>query len=178
MEKMTAIARPYAKAAYDVAMANQQLSLWHSMLENAVKVLSCSELIAVLANNVVSDEQYYALLVEPLQQYLNQDMQNFLALLAANKRVAIIPEILNLFCQYESLNKQLLVVKVITAIALSDKQQKLLNKKLTAKLACNISLQCSIDKKLLGGIVIKIGDTVIDSSIPKQLMQLLEFVIR
>ena len=87
-------------------------------------------------------------------------------------------EILNLFCQYESLNKQLLVVKEITAIALSDKQQKLLNKKLTAKLACNISLQCSIDKKLLGGIVIKIGDTVIDSSIPKQLMQLLEFVIR
>lgn len=175
---MTAIARPYAQAAYEFAKAKQEVPLWESMLRTAASAVREPHIARLISNTRISSEQWFSLLSDILKPYLNDDRKNFIHLLTENKRLSCMPDIAELFKEYEALDNKIAEVQVTSAVPLDDKQKQKLADKLSQYFKHPVTLRCILDKNILGGFIIHAGDKVIDSSVRGQLTRLLEFVIR
>lgn len=178
MATLSAIARPYAQAAYEFAQAKNELPVWSIMLQTAAQAIEQPQLYQLIANTRISSQQWFSLLSDILKPYLDESRKNFLRMVTENRRVSAFPEISMLFRDYEILNKQTSEVQVTTAFHMDEKQKQSLAKKLTEFLKYRVNLLCEVDENILGGVVIRAGDKVIDGSIRGQLSRLLEFAIR
>lgn len=178
MATLSAIARPYAQAAYEFAQEKQDLAVWDLMLQTAAKAIQLPVLSKLLSNDRVSPKQWFSLLCDILKPCLNEERKNFLRLLTENKRIAAFPDISEMFRQSEILNKQASEVEVITAVSLDTQQEQQLAEKLSGFLGYKANLRCQVDEHILGGALVRAGDKVIDGSLRGQLTRLLEFAIR
>lgn len=105
---------------------------------------------------------------------LDQAARNFVSVLAENKRLELLPEIAVLFEQYKAEQEQSVDVEVTSAFALNADQQDQLAKALSARLRREVRMQTREDASLIGGIVVRAGDLVIDGSVRGKLAQLAE----
>lgn len=90
---------------------------------------------------------------------------NFILLLIENARVELLPQVRDLFEQLKTQHEGVLEAKVISAFAMSDLQLKNLVAGLEAKFKRKIEAKVSINKELIGGVKIEIGDEVLDASV-------------
>lgn len=176
MSEMITIARPYAKAIFEHAKRQEDFALWSEVLRVLAQAVLTSEASQFIDNPSSTAEMQCALLSSLFEQCHLGDEQavlsNFLALLANNKRLAVLPGIHD---QYEALraeHEKTLVVQVQSYNPLTQQQQQHLAKMLGKRLQRQISLEVYIDKSLLGGAVIQAGDLVIDGSVRGKLNQL------
>jgi F-type H+-transporting ATPase subunit delta len=98
--------------------------------------------------------------------------------LADNKRLDLIEDLRE---QYESLRaaeEQILDVEVVSAFPLTDEQGAVITRSLTAKYSKEVNLTSVVDENLLGGAIIRAGDTVIDGSVRGKLDKLAESLQR
>ncbi|HSW70666.1 MAG TPA: F0F1 ATP synthase subunit delta [Gammaproteobacteria bacterium] len=177
MATIASIARPYAQAAYNFALAKKELPLWEKMLQSATELVQEPRIAKLLAHSRISAQQWFLLFSEILAP-LNENTKNFLRLITENKRLSALPTILELFKEYEASDRQAVEVGVITALPLEERYHHKLKDKLTETLKQEVSLRCEVDENILGGALIRVGDKVIDGSIRGQLTRLLEFAIR
>ena len=105
---------------------------------------------------------------------LTQAQQNFIGMLALNKRLALLPDIELLFGELKSERERTINVQVNSAFPLDQDAENKLADMLKQKLDCEISVATAIDESLLGGVVIKAGDVVIDGSVKGRLAKLAE----
>lgn len=174
MAELTTTARPYARAAFEQARADGQLDQWAQALD----VLAAVAKDPVVAAQIQSP-QLTALAKRELLQNLCGDtlsvkQHNFLHVLAENKRLSLLPEIFSLFSAYKAEQDKTLDVEVSTAFELDEQWQAKLVQALSAKLDRRVHLSTQLDKSLLGGAVIRAGDTVIDGSVRGRLAKLAE----
>jgi len=108
---------------------------------------------------------------------LSKEGENFVHLLAENSRLRNLPAIATLYEKYRAATEQTIDVKVTTAIELSEDYKKRLAKFLDEKLNGKTELDCEVKPELLGGILIRAGDRVIDSSLIGQLSKLREALV-
>jgi len=178
MATLPSIARPYAQAAYEFALAKKELPQWGKMLRMAAEVVQQPLLSTILSNTRISPQQWFSLISDILSTELNEDRKNFLRLLTENKRLSALPAILEFFKEYEARDNQAAEVEVITAVPMDQPYHQKLRDKLNQMLKQKVSLRCKVDENILGGALVRIGDKVIDGSIRGQLTRLLEFAIR
>jgi F-type H+-transporting ATPase subunit delta len=178
MATTSAIARPYAQAAFEYAQAQSDLPGWEAMLKSSAEAIAQPELAAIVSNTRVTSEQWFDLLSSILGPVLNDSRQNFLRLLTDNSRLAALPEIAKLFKEYEALNNKTAEAQVYTAVPMNEAQQTKLAQKLEKLFNNHITLNCQIDESILGGAVVRVGDKVIDGSVRGELTRLLDFAIR
>jgi len=174
--KMIIFARPYARAAFEYALAKNQLLLWETMLTHAARVVEDQRVAQIIHRSRVASSQVAELINSILQSTLTTEQRNFIHLLAENKRLLALPDIAELFKTYRAQHEQQLTVEVNSAIELSKEYQDKLKKALTHRLKRQVTLQCTVDSNLLGGAIIRAGDNVIDGSIRGKLKRLLEFI--
>jgi F-type H+-transporting ATPase subunit delta len=105
---------------------------------------------------------------------LNDAGKNFIRLLANNKRLAVLGEIYALFEQLKSQKEMSVDVEVASAFALTDDQANKLAEALKRKLGREVNLTSTEDKSLIGGVVIRAGDLVLDGSVRGKLAKLAE----
>lgn len=171
MADFITIARPYAKAAFDFSVEHNAVESWKKML--------------VLASNVIEDEQIKSLLTSDMkpdsvanlfisicQDSLDEYRANFIKIMAENKRLSLLPEVLTLFLKYCLDIESLANVDVISASPLTDSQLDKITIAIEKRLSRKIKLKCQIDKSLISGFIIRTGDMVIDSSIRGRLNRL------
>jgi F-type H+-transporting ATPase subunit delta len=120
------------------------------------------------------EEKASVLGTEKKAPVLDREKKNFLRLLAEHKRTPILPAVASLFAYYRAEHEKSIEVDVISATALDTLYQQTLMQRLTQRLKRQVSLQCSLDPSLLGGIIVRAGDTVIDGSVRGKLNRLLE----
>lgn len=171
---MTTLARPYAVAAFEIALENDTLASWKGMLNNAAQVIQDSQVVPFLENPRVTAKQLIDLICDVLDPILDMEKKNFLSLLAENKRLPLLPDIAALFTMYCTEHEKCINVDVISAVTLDAIYQQKLVQSLTKRLQRKVSLHCTVDPKLLGGILVRAGDTVIDGSVRGKLNRLLE----
>lgn len=176
MAEVSTIARPYAKAAFEFALANGQLSQWSQALATAALVAADQEMKRLLDSPALSDEQKAALLVDVCGDGLTDAAKNFIGVLADNKRLPALPAISRTFEVLKAQQEQALDVDVISAFELTQEQQSKLAQKLKAKWQKEISINTRIDTGLIGGVVIRAGDLVIDDSLRGRLTKIAEAV--
>lgn len=163
MSVMTTIARPYAKAAFDFAVEKGEMAKWGQMLTFTAEVANNDDM-KKLINGAVSAPQLVEIFSSVCEEQLDEFGQNFIKVMAENGRLKALPSVLDLFLTLQAEYEKVIDVEVISAIALSEKQLANIGTKLEARLERKVKLNCSVDETLLGGVVIRAGDLVIDNS--------------
>lgn len=175
-EKLTTIARPYALAAFEYALDNHDLLSWEIMLQTAAEIVKNKMMAQLLNNPNVSSKELAEMVCDILAKAKQSDEEkkNFIHLLVEYDRLAVLPEIAQLFASYRANYEKRINVEVTSAIPLDDKYQQKFVDALTRRLKRKVTLDCKVDAALLGGAMIRAGDTVIDGTVRGKLNRLLE----
>ncbi|TQV82702.1 F0F1 ATP synthase subunit delta [Exilibacterium tricleocarpae] len=174
MAELRTLARPYAKAAFEFALGAKDLQTWSDMLGLAAAVSQSDRMQQVLASPRYTAAQKAAAFISVCGEQLDAKGQNFIKYLAENNRLPLLPEIRQLFEALKSQQEKSIDVEVSTAFELAGDIQDKLAKALSAKLDREVNVHSSIDKSLLGGAIVRAGDTVIDGSVRGRLAKLAE----
>ena len=174
MAELSTLARPYAKAAFEYALDKNELSQWYGQLATVAAVAADEGMVAVLTNPSLTAAQQASKLSDVCGDSLSAAVRNYIAILAANKRLALLPEIYALFAQYKANREKTIEVEVVSAFDLEDSVRDRLAESLGRKLERQVNVQTSTDSNLLGGVLIRAGDLVIDGSVRGKLDKLAE----
>jgi len=172
MAEQATIARPYARAAFEYANSHGALKQWSDSLAVASTVVTDVNVVKLLNHPRVTATQLVELIADVAGNKLDAASRNFIATLASNRRLALLPQIV---VQYEAMRadvEQRADVSVISAAPLDATQTKRLSSALKKRLGCEVQLNCSVDPNLIGGAVIRCGDLVIDGSVKVRLARL------
>lgn len=174
MAELSTIARPYAKAAFECAVAAAALPQWSAALGLLAELAKEPRVIGLLETPNLTSNSKADQLVALCGDTLDAQGANFVRTLAENRRLALLPQIQQ---QFESLKANLektVNVELIAATAMDPAQLEKLEQALKARLQRDVKIDVSVDKALLGGAVIRAGDTVIDGSVRGRLAKLAE----
>lgn len=174
MAELTTLARPYAKAAFEFADSAGELQKWSEMLTLAAAVAQQDGMIKALTSPALTAEQKAKAFVDVCGDELNEQAVNLIGVMGKNKRLSLLPEVLQLFEAHKAQREQSVDVEVTTAFELSTELQDKLAKALSVKLKREVFLSSSVDKAILGGALVRAGDTVIDGSVRGRLAKLAE----
>jgi len=171
-QEKTTIARPYAEAIYGRAQETDKLDLWSDMLALLAAAASDPEVAAVIANPLLPPARVQELMLDIGGDSLDQEGRNLVKVLIANDRLALLPEIAELYERLKRQRQGMLQVQVTSAYVLNAAQNKALAQALKERLGRDIEISAEKDPKLIGGIMIRAGDLVIDGSVRGQLHKL------
>lgn len=171
MAEMTTVARPYAIAAFNYAVENKAVDQWLEMLTFAAEVAK-NDVVDDLLRGGSSVAASTDLFINLCGDQLNENSQNFIKVLAENKRLLALPEILVMFTDLKAEYEKEIEVEVTSAADLSEQQQHEISGSLEKRLARKVKLNCSVDADLIAGFVVQAGDLVIDGSFRSKLSRL------
>lgn len=174
MAELTTLARPYAKAAFEAALQSNALDAWSKMLKLAAAVSGNDAVSGMLINPALSSDQVAQSFIDVCGDELEEKGQNFIRLLAENKRLGLLTEVSALFEILKANQEKSVDVEITTAFEISSDISNKLAESLKSRLQREINLATSVDSSLIGGAVIRAGDTVIDSSVRGKLTKLAE----
>lgn len=166
------LARPYARAAFDTARDAGAVEEWRQALGLAAEIAATPELRALTGDPRVSGEQLLELFTDVGGDVFFESFCNFLKVLLANDRLPLLVEIAAQFEQLRRAAEQRVPVRVSTAIELDDQQRQRLAERLSRRLGAEVEMQTEVDESLLGGLIVRAGDQVIDASIRGRLERL------
>jgi F-type H+-transporting ATPase subunit delta len=172
MAENTTIARPYARAVFELARENDALAAWSAFLDRARKVTSDERIRGLIGNPAITRAELGELLVELCRDETGEQGANFLRLIAENDRVDIVAEIAEGFEALRAEAENVIDVQLTSATPLDDSQRDDYIRSLRRRLGRDVRLHCDTDPTLLGGAVIRAGDLVIDGSLLGRLQRL------
>lgn len=175
MSRNLAIARPYAKAIFELATQENTLAAWSKMLDEVALIVADKQVQQLMKNPNFSSSQLAQLFIEVGQNF-SATMHNFINVLGKFKRLAFLPEIKELFEKYHKEAERIVNIELISAFDITEKDSQRLKEALARRMNCNIALQCITDSTILGGAIVRAGDLVIDGSARGRLAKLSEAV--
>jgi F-type H+-transporting ATPase subunit delta len=167
-DKLT-IARPYARAAFEEARADQQLEPWSEALAVAAAVVRDARVAALLGNPHVTPAELAAFVSGIAAPQLGEHGANFVRTLAVNRRLGYLPQIAAWFKTLKDAEQGVADVTVTSATALDAAQVKTLSAALARRLSLRVRMHTATDPALIGGAILKTGDLVIDGSLRTRL---------
>ena len=174
MAELSTLARPYAKAAFEYAMEAGDLQGWSDSLGTVSSVAKQSSVDQLLSSPSSTASEQAAALTGICGESLSSAGKNFICILSENRRLKLLPQIAHQFEIMKANQEKAIEVDVASAQPLDEEQQEKLTEALSKKLERKVNMQVRLDKSLLGGAVIRAGDTVIDGSIRGRLTKLAE----
>lgn len=172
MADYTTTARPYARAVYALAQEASSVDSWGEALSLIAAVASDAAMQEVLDNPQLSKTLKGEIMIQVLADRINPQQQNLIKLMAENGRLKAAQEVADQFEIYRAEAEGKVDAEVISAFKLSSEQEQAITKMLKSKLGREVSIKTSTDESLIGGVVIKAGDTIIDGSMKSQLESL------
>ncbi len=172
MAEKSTIARPYAQAAFDIAKDNNDLKSWSEMLQFLAAVAADDTMTAMIHNPKYQSQDLIDVVLKIAGDRLNQQAQNFVRVVAGNKRLNVLPEIAQGYEAHRAIEEGTIDAEVISAFKLNAGQKQDLVNALKKRLGREINLTTKIDKSLIGGSIVRAGDMVIDGSVTGQIDKL------
>ncbi len=176
MSSALTLARPYARAAFETALAHATLADWAEKLAFAAEVAADARVVALYGNPRLGSSQLASLFL-PSGEKVDSEFGRFISLLADNGRLQVVPEIGALFEQLKLESERTLKVRLRTAIRVDAAELEKISAALKHRFNRDIELTQSIDPKMLGGAVIDAGEIVIDGSVRGRLARLEQALI-
>ncbi len=179
MAKNFTIARPYARAVFKEASEAHQLQEWLHVLQGLAMIAADPDVSRLLVNPKLLEKQvidfFYDLiqkLAEQFVQPISEKAHNFLAILCSDKRLTLLPDIALLYQSMLAEREGIVKVEVISAQALEAAQQNKMQKALEDRFKSKVSVDYRQDQSLIGGVLIRAGNWVMDGSIKGKLAKL------
>jgi F-type H+-transporting ATPase subunit delta len=172
VEGDAALARPYARAIFELARSGDRLQHWSDALSLMAAVVSNDSMKALLDNPRLTRADTAELVIRACGDDIGEGEKNLLRMLAENDRLAELPMIHALYSNLRDEAEGTVEAEVISAMPLSDAQKSAIATALKKRLGRDVQLNCSVNEDLVGGAVIRAGDLVIDGSAVEHLRQL------
>jgi F-type H+-transporting ATPase subunit delta len=173
MAELSTIARPYADALFETARASGEgLERWLAVVEELAALMSHPQVAQVVADPKLDDAQVVDLLSSLVKQPLPATGTNFLKLLVANQRLAVLPEVAVQFRQLKNEAEGVADCLIETAFPLSDTEVNDLLAALAKRFGTRLRPSVQVNPALIGGVRIAVGDQVLDSSVRARLNQM------
>jgi F-type H+-transporting ATPase subunit delta len=174
MATINTLARPYAKAAFEFASSANTLDAWSGMLTLVVAAVEDDAFSQRMRNPGLTDERKAGDLLMVCEGHIDEGFSNFVRTLSDHDRLPLIPVIAELYEQHKAEHDRRVAVEVESAFELSDDQQKTLATALSKRLDRTVTPHVTINPALIGGVLIRAGDLVIDGSVRGKLDKLAE----
>jgi F-type H+-transporting ATPase subunit delta len=169
----------YAQAIYEIAAENQALDAVEQELLLVQQTLKdVEELSTLLYHPQVPVEAKKETLMKVFGEQLTDYVRNFLLLLIDKRRETALSAIIKEYRQLANQARNIAEAEVTTAIPLGDGQRQTLSAKLSAVTGKNVVLRTRVDEDILGGVIVKIGDKLIDGSVLRQLQSLKDALLK
>jgi len=172
MQENITLARPYAVAAFEQARDEGRLQDWSAMLRILSLVVSDPQMQILLDNPRVNSAILMDTVFGICSNYLSDSGKNFVKVLVNSRRLSLATQIYMLFEQRRMDAEGIAEVEVVSAYPLESVHQQKIADAMAKRLGRKIEISTRIDKSLIGGAVIRAGDSVIDASIRGRLKQL------
>lgn len=165
MSELTTTARPYARAIFELASEAKTLTQWSDSLAFLGAIASDDSVRAVLNNPSLTKQQLAQVVIDIADGHLDDKAQNLVKQLAEYGRLNALSEIVTLFEAMKDEAEGIVEVTITSAQKLSDEEIQSISAALKKRLDADIKVKTVIDESILGGVIIRAGDLVIDGSI-------------
>ena len=172
MAEPSTVARPYAEAAFKLAEDGNALAKWSQMLGALAMVAQDTRVAGAMSDPNRSDEQVAGIFIAVLAGRLDAQAENFVRVLAYNKRLELLPLVHQQFEALKHEHEGVIEAEVQSAFELTQAQIADLVQRLEKKTGRKIKARIEISKELIAGVRIVLGDKVIDGSVRAQLAAL------
>ncbi|MFC1602992.1 F0F1 ATP synthase subunit delta [Pseudomonadota bacterium] len=166
------IARPYAEAVFSRASDSNKLDQWSDALGLLAAIVIDEKVAAAISNPKFESKQSVSLILDICGKHLDAEGQNLVRLLVRNGRLSVLPEIALIYEGLKNESQGRLDVEIISAYEVTKAQETSLAAALKERLGRDIQMTSEVDKELIGGVVIRAGDLVIDGSVQGRLRKL------
>ena len=165
MAETVTIARPYAEAVFGLADKAGATGNWLAMLGTMAQVAGNPEMQACIGNPNVSPKALYDLFIALCKQDYPIEARNFVRVLIGNDRLALLPEIYAQFTELKNEREGVLEAEIASAFPLDNAQINGLVADVSKRFKRRVQPRVSVDRELIGGVRITVGDEVIDGSV-------------
>ena len=172
MAEPSTVARPYAEAAFRLADQAGALAKWSELLAALAQVAENERVRTAIADPNLSDAKVAGVFISILSGKLSGEAENFVRVLARNDRLSLLPEIRQQFEVLKNERQGVIEAEVQSAFELNEVQLKDLVQRLEKRTGRKVRPHVSVDRELIGGVKIVLGDKVIDGSARAQLAAL------
>jgi F-type H+-transporting ATPase subunit delta len=165
MAETVTIARPYAEAVFSLAESDGQYDAWSALLERLNSAVANEDVQACAGNPKIRASQLTDLLVSAMGESVAAEAKNFIHLIVANRRLTAVPEIHELYETLRRNREGVVEAEIASAFPIDDSQLKTLIADLERRFKRKVEPHVTVDKELIGGVRIAVGDEVIDGSV-------------
>jgi F-type H+-transporting ATPase subunit delta len=172
MAEPSTLARPYAKAIFELARDSKSLADWSALLAGLATAVRDPKVAAAIGHPSIGRGQLADVLIQALGKSASAEAKNLLRLLADHDRLKVAPVIAGQFEQLRAEYESRVEVEITSATAVDKAQQQTLSAAIKKRLERDVNIQWKTDEKLIAGAVVRAGDLVIDGSVAGELEQL------
>jgi F-type H+-transporting ATPase subunit delta len=171
MAELATVARPYAEALFRVAQSGD-MAAWSAATSELGQIGANPDVQAFAANPKVTAAQLADTIASMVKSPLNAEAKNFIAMLAENGRVNLLPEIAAQFAALKNANEGAADAAIFSAFEISGDQLAQLVATLEKKFGRKLNPTVTVDPSLIGGVRVVVGDEVLDTSVRAKLQQM------
>jgi F-type H+-transporting ATPase subunit delta len=172
MKEQARLARPYAMAVFRMAWQEDSLQEWSDLLRLLSLVASDPLMREVLADPRVPRETLVSLVLSVLGDSVSERGRNLVRMLVDNQRLGLAPEIARQFEAENARAQRRETVEVLSAYPLGEEIMGIIVRAMRERLGHEVDIEVEVDPSIIGGVVIRAGDRVIDGSVKGRLAQL------
>jgi F-type H+-transporting ATPase subunit delta len=165
MAEPVTIARPYAEAAFRLALDSGRLAQWSDMLGLVEAVVRDEQVGTRIGDPNVEEQALEGLILGALGERLDGQGRNLVQVLVGNGRLELVPHIRALFDELKREHEGVLEATLISALPITDEQVKPLLESLETRFGRKVTARVEVDPELIGGVRIVVGDKVIDATV-------------
>lgn len=171
MAELATVARPYAEALFRVAQTGD-MAAWSAATSELGQIGANPDVQAFASNPKVTAAQLADAIASLVKSPLNAEAKNFIAMLAENGRINLLPEIAAQFAALKNANEGAADATIFSAFEISGDQLAQLVATLEKKFGRKLNPTVTVDESLIGGVRVVVGDEVLDTSVRAKLQQM------
>ncbi len=172
MARRETAARRYAEAAYEIAIRDTTVDAWRSELDTAGAVVDDAAVSRILANPAVALEERDAMIDSAIGPIVSGPVLNLVKLMLRRGRIEELPRVAAEFRRLDNARQGIVPATATTSAPLSQDEVRALVGRLEQMTGARIELDLQVDPSLLGGLVVRVGDRLIDGSVRGRLERL------
>lgn len=166
-----ASARRHAQAVFQIAFEKKELEKWKAYLEEIAHAIAEPKFFSMMENPAVHFDDKAVLLKQKLDK-ISPEALNFTFLLLDKGRLRILPKVISEYNRMLDAHYGIERVQVVTALPLDHKEREEIKKSIESLLNKKVVMDNKVQEDIVGGLVIRIGDKLIDGSIMTKLKTL------
>ena len=178
MAEIATLARPYANAVFDLARSAGRMKEWSPMLALLARAVETDQVRDLVAAPSLAPAVKAHQLIDVVREDIDDRCRRFVNVLADNHRLELLPEIAAQFEALKAEAEKTLDVEITAAVELTDQQVDSYAQALRQRFDQDVNVSVDVDPGLVGGAIVRAGDTVIDGSVRGRLTRLVESLQR